>query len=250
MKLFLFRLITFILLDCSNQELWIGKNVFCQNFNNSKLRSEDASYVKLAERLPKFKEVDGFPHLDISQINDGTGILETLRRNNALYHKSCYDNTNDVHLLRLQKLHERRSSTNDEPSSSRKRTKQNSVNYYVSFVVTKISKKIYALLESCIQVIEIVNASHVELLTESWKKMALKLGELDIYSKLCVRDLRANEVFYHKHHYVAFRNRCHASFVDKEEADEKRMNTVLECYALKQIIILHATVFGNLYGCH
>ena len=34
--------------------------------------------------------------------------------------------------------------------------KQNSVNYYVSFVVTKISKKIYALLESCIQVIEIV----------------------------------------------------------------------------------------------
>ena len=101
--------------------------------------------------------------------------------------------------------------------------KQNSVNYYVYFVVTKISKKIYA--------------SHVELLTESWKKMALKLGELDIYSKLCVGDLRANEVFYHKHHYVAFRNRYHASFVDKEEADEKCMNTVLECYALKQIII-------------
>ena len=201
------------------------KCFLCQNFNNSKLRSEDASYVKLAERLPKFKEVDGFPHLDILQINDGTGILETLRRNNALYHKSCYDNTNDVHLLRLQKRHERRSSTNDEPSSSRIFCGNQDIKENLC-----AAGELHSSDPNC-------NASHVELLTESWKKMALKLGEQDIYSKLCVGDLRANEVFYHKHHYVAFRNRCHASFVDKEEADEKRMNTVLECYALKQIII-------------
>ena len=178
--------------------------------------------VKLAERLPKFKEVDGFPHLDISQINDGTGILETLRRNNALYHKSCYDNTNDVHLLRLQKRHERRSSTNDEPSSSQKRTKTELGKLLCIFCGNQDIKENLCAAGELHSSDRNCNASHVELLTESWKKMALKLGELDIYSKLCVGDLRANEVFYHKHHYVAFRNRYHASFVDKEEADEKR----------------------------
>ena len=49
----------------------------CQRCTNQKLRSEYKSYVNLAERLPKFKEAGGVELLDLSRIDDGTGILKT-----------------------------------------------------------------------------------------------------------------------------------------------------------------------------
>ena len=64
-----------------------SKCFLCQRENNDNLRSTDDSYVKLAERLPKFKEIGGAESLDFTCINNGSGILTTLRKNNALYHK-------------------------------------------------------------------------------------------------------------------------------------------------------------------
>ena len=79
-----------------------SKCLICQVNNTDKLRCSDDGYIKLADRLPKFKEAGGAELLDLSRINDGTGILNTLRKNNALYHKDCFTLYNPQHLLRCQ----------------------------------------------------------------------------------------------------------------------------------------------------
>ena len=48
------------------------------------------------------------------------------------------------------------------------------------------------------------NNQHVQKLTESWREMALATGNLDVHAKLCVGDVRSNEIFYHKNHLSQF----------------------------------------------
>ena len=50
------------------------------------------------------------------------------------------------------------------------------------------------------------NIQHVQKLTESWREMALAIGDLDVHTK-CVCDVRSNEIFYHKNHLSHFHNR-------------------------------------------
>ena len=40
---------------------------------------------------------------DLSRINEGTEIIQTLTSSNAFYHKGCNDNFNDSHYERLRK---------------------------------------------------------------------------------------------------------------------------------------------------
>ena len=51
------------------------------------------------------------------------------------------------------------------------------------------------------------NNQHVQKLTDSLSEMALAIGNLDVHAKLCVGDVRSNEVFYHKNHLSQFHNR-------------------------------------------
>ena len=54
------------------------------------------------------------------------------------------------------------------------------------------------------------NIQHVQKLTESWREMALAIGDLDVHTK-CVCDVRSNEIFYHKNHLSHFHSRYRAS---------------------------------------
>ena len=51
------------------------------------------------------------------------------------------------------------------------------------------------------------NNQHVQKLTESWSEMALAIGNLDVHAKLCVGDVRSNEIFDHKNHLSQFHSR-------------------------------------------
>ena len=44
------------------------------------------------------------------------------------------------------------------------------------------------------------NNQYVQKLTESWREMALAIGDLDVHAKLCVVDVRLNEIFFHKNY--------------------------------------------------
>ena len=52
--------------------------------------------------------------------------------------------------------------------------------------------------------------------------MALAIGNLDVHAKLCVGDVRSNEIFYHKNHLSQFHNRYRASQAKKDGDTDQR----------------------------
>ena len=61
--------------------------LFCQEKNrNEKERGEISSYFKIETKLKIFIEVDP-TYIELSRLDDGTGIAKTLKTHNALYHK-------------------------------------------------------------------------------------------------------------------------------------------------------------------
>ena len=202
----------------------------CQIDNDEKLRSSDEGYKNLAERLPEFKNAGLADSLDFTQIDDSSGIFNTLQKKNAVYHKNCYSMYNLQHLRRLQK--KKVVKDNDDDLQRRKRCKIDLGEAVCIFCGENDSR------ENLCAAGEYHNNSnssidHVSTLTEQWREMALHLGELDIHAKLCVGDVSANEI-YHKLHYTQFRNRYQAS-LSKEKA-EQCDDSLKRCYAMKQLI--------------
>ena len=62
------------------------KCFLCQKAEGS-LRGSDDGYKIMAKNLPEFRTVGGAENVDFSVINDGSGILNTLKEHHALYHK-------------------------------------------------------------------------------------------------------------------------------------------------------------------
>ena len=69
-----------------------------------KLNKTDAGYSNLARNIPIFYSLNAMPlGLDPARLDDGDGIEETLRKNDAQYHKSCKLLFNNTKLQRAQK---------------------------------------------------------------------------------------------------------------------------------------------------
>ena len=80
------------------------------------------------------------------------------------------------------------------------------------------------------------NNQHVQKLTESWSKMALAIGDLDVHAKLCVGDVPSNEIFYHKNPLSQFHNRYRAPHDKKDDGTDQRKKVLLQTYAWRQIL--------------
>ena len=73
-----------------------SKCVFCQENTsekrecpaNSKQSNRGAGYITLQKDLESFYEV-GELQLDLAKLDEGEGIVETLLKHNASWHKSC-----------------------------------------------------------------------------------------------------------------------------------------------------------------
>ena len=61
------------------------------------------------------------------------------------------------------------------------------------------------------------NNQYVQKLVESWSEMALAISDLDLHAKLCVGDVRSNEIFYHKNLLSQFPNRYRAQQAKKDD---------------------------------
>ena len=60
------------------------------------------SFENLIDRVKRFIQLDPTV-FDLSRVNEGTGIIQTLTSNIAFYHKGCYDDFNDSYYERLVK---------------------------------------------------------------------------------------------------------------------------------------------------
>ncbi|CAC5388314.1 unnamed protein product [Mytilus coruscus] len=97
--------------------------------SSAKQSDTSAGYKTLSENLEQFNEINCLPtSLDLNQLNDGSGIQNTLIKSNAKWHKKCRLKFNTTELKRAQKrqhkdisddgqassLQEARTSTRDE----------------------------------------------------------------------------------------------------------------------------------------
>ena len=81
------------------------KTLFSFSKNKAKIcntKSTATSFENLTDRVRKFIQLD--PSVsDLSRIDEGKGIIQTLTTNNPFYHKGCYDNFNNSNYERLVK---------------------------------------------------------------------------------------------------------------------------------------------------
>ena len=69
----------------------------------SKLPVAGAGYETLAHDLMGFSEIGSLPNnIDLSLLDDGSGIPETLSKSNARWHKCCRDKFNATKLHKAQ----------------------------------------------------------------------------------------------------------------------------------------------------
>ena len=83
-------------------------------------KGADDGYGLLAKNIPQFHSVNQLPiKLDPARLDDGSGIKETLKTNQAQYHVSCRILFNNTKLQRAQKR-KRPTGDGDESISSNK----------------------------------------------------------------------------------------------------------------------------------
>ena len=103
-----------ILLSKSSATGWqtdYNKCCLCQEDKNENLipssksdKREEAGYKNITTNIPSFHEVNALPiSMNIKRLDDGSGIENTLRLNNAKYHNTCRLIFNNSMLERAQK---------------------------------------------------------------------------------------------------------------------------------------------------
>ena len=104
-----------------------SKCCLCQQDMKEELKSppnsyqpEQDGYTNIATNVPLFKAMKALPiMLDPARLNEGEGIEQTLRKNNAKYHRSCRLMFNNSKLKRAQK---RASSATEETRDAQEKS--------------------------------------------------------------------------------------------------------------------------------
>ena len=110
----------------------------CQTDKNEDLKSpprryankDGDGYAMIARNLPLFKNIHQMPIImDIARLDNGTGIEETLRQNEAKYHQSCRLLFNNSKLERARKRSANQKDTGEcsKPIKSRRSSFGNNI---------------------------------------------------------------------------------------------------------------------------
>lgn len=80
------------------------KNESLQCPTKSKRKDTGAGYRSTAENVQRFDDLGMMPFdVRVSQLDDGSGLYNTLMKNEASWHKSCKDLVNNTKLKRAEK---------------------------------------------------------------------------------------------------------------------------------------------------
>ena len=192
--------------------------LFCQEKKrNENLRAEKSSYGRIEEQLKKFVEFDA-TYFNIARLYDGSGITKTLDTHNAVYHKKCYDNIGNKEYNRLVARRNKKSNEDASPSAAvipHKRTKVELGKAVCLFCGEEDLKEHLCAAGELHSGSSGSNSQHVGNLTASWRDMALAIGDLSVHAKLCVDDVRSNEL------YLSSKTPCSISKQVQSIADEE-----------------------------
>ena len=154
----------------------------------------------MAENLQGFFAIGALP-FDVkqNQLDDGSGLFNTLSKHEASWHKSCKDKINSTKLKRAEK----RKHQEELPPHSPKKTRRAS-----SFGPSECENKDEELCSFCNQVAGTVGlqmASTFEL-DKNVRESAMKLKRNDLLAKLSSGDMIAIEAKYHARCLVSLYN--------------------------------------------
>ena len=161
--------------------------------------------------------------------------LKTLETHNAGYHKKCYDKIGQKEynglLARVGKKPCSKANSSSSTVISHKRKKLSLEQSY-NFFVERDSKKTCVLLESfTLVVLRIINMSRINWILER----NCYNGDLEEHAKLCIGDVRSNEIFYHKNYLSPFHNRYRASKAKKDDGTDQCKKVLPQTYVWRQI---------------
>ena len=82
--------------------------ILCQDHGGTLIRPTEAGYTSLAKNLYSLHELNSLPlNIDISRLNDGNGLEETLITHSVKWHKACYVLCNADKIERARKRKEK-----------------------------------------------------------------------------------------------------------------------------------------------
>ena len=201
-------------IETTNWELCL----FCQKINKESItrpngRSLQSGYVSIAIHLEEIKDLGALPFdIDIDRINDGSGIEQTLVKNNACYHKLCR--------LNLQKLLSKQSNTpkrkgmmNSTESSSLVKTRRK--------LEPTPTKKNFCFF--CGEFAEDLHCASTHRIDLCVKEIATELRDSNLLTKLAACDMVSTDAKYHRKCYVDLRNRFRSHIRKTHKCDEENM---------------------------
>ena len=204
--------------------------VICQQSIKEKLRcpaqskrqDKEAGYKTLGEHLKQFAEIDCLPDISLSRLDEGDGILATLSRHKASFHKTCYDRFNSTQLKRAQK---RRSEAQENLGAGGKFTRSNAASY------TKESPASCFICESEKGPFHEVSTMELDARV---RECATLLNDEKLLAKLGGGDLIALEARYHGTCLTMLYRR--AEYARRENIPEEEKPQRLEGIAMAEVV--------------
>lgn len=197
-----------------------SKCIICQkdNADDSLIcpnkKSDGAGYKPLVENLIKFKELDCLP-FNLDRLDDGDGIENTLKQNNACVHKLCKLEYGKSRLQRAEKRKSVESGYSDGAQKSSKYTRQSrssTAGSKTNCFFCDEDDSSEPLHEACTFGMD----AHV-------RKCAIELNDKQMLAKLSAGDLMAQEAKYHSRCLVNLYNKTRPSRSDQEDTQSENI---------------------------
>jgi hypothetical protein len=164
-----------------------------------------AGYKSLADSIKSFQDLGEIPlKFDLNKIDqDGSGIANSLTKNNALWHKSCRNRFNATELKRLKKrkaCEDERLPEENSPCKTRR----------TSFLHSSVkSNELRCFFCDEVDSIANLHCASTDVIDKKVKQCAVQLQDRNLLAKLAAAgDMVALEAKYHSRCLAALYNRC------------------------------------------
>ena len=200
----------------------------CQDrFAPYDLRSTKGGRETLEKQLIQFKDDGAVLPDGFGGFKDSVVLCKYLEDNNASYHKKCYNDYNNYHLVKLKRSLESNGGAKSVPvKDSRRRSSdwqlgdlrcsicsQNDVlkNLHMAAETPKKKKT---------EETDLQPKDYLQQKTEEWRELAKTPGYENLCSKICVGDLKSNEIFYHNKYWTKLKRDAEA-YKKQMEGDDQ-----------------------------
>ena len=185
----------------------------------------------LAFYIIEFHKINELPHnLNMNHINDGSGISQTLFKNNAKWHKNCKNSYCEEKFKRAKgRLNKRKAEydSTDCPSGVKTRRKDKPIpasNKEICFFCEETSKK-----DNLIEAL----TSNVDAKV---RKYVHELGDKRLIGKLSSGDMRAIDAMYHLKCLMKLKNKYVSRLREKKKCDKQNLTLSNDAIAFAELV--------------